>query len=117
MNETLGFAHFLEHTDAVARMLASLMATPGLLPSPTTVAVTGLTPAERTAAYARLATIKDLLAQNDANATELWEAHAPVLMALLPHGAQVQAAIAGYDFDLAFELLQNSEADATMEGH
>ena len=98
-------------------ILASLMATPGLLPSPTTVAVTGLTPAERTAAYARLATIKDLLAQNDANATELWEAHAPVLMALLPHGAQVQAAIAGYDFDLAFELLQNSEADATMEGH
>jgi hypothetical protein len=64
------------------------------------------------AAFARLATLKDLLAQSDANASELWEAHAPVLMALLPHGGQVHAAIAGYDFELALDLLQNSGSGA-----
>jgi hypothetical protein len=72
---------------------------------------------ERTAAYARLAVIKDLLAQNDANAAELWETHASALMALLPNGQEVHAAIAGYDFELAFELLQNTEPSTLMQGH
>jgi two-component system sensor histidine kinase/response regulator len=93
-------------------MLDSLKSTAGLQASRTSVAVTGLTSEERTAAYARLAAIKELVAQSDANATELWEAHASVLMALLPNGLEVHAAIAGYDFELAFDLLQHTESDA-----
>lgn len=93
-------------------MLASLKATPGLQASKARVEGNGLTPEECSAAQARLAAIRDLVAQNDANATSLWEAHAPVLMALLPNGAQVHAAIAGYDFELALELLQTSERSA-----
>jgi hypothetical protein len=42
----------------------------------------------------------------------LWETHASALMALLPNGQEVHAAIAGYDFDLAFDLLQRTESDA-----
>jgi two-component system sensor histidine kinase/response regulator len=93
-------------------MLDRLNAIAGLQASRTTVAATGLSSEERTAAYARLAVIKDLLAQNDANAAELWETHASALMALLPNGQEVHAAIAGYDFELAFELLQHTESDA-----
>jgi HPt (histidine-containing phosphotransfer) domain-containing protein len=93
-------------------MLDRLNAIAGIQANRTTVAVTGLTSEERTAAFARLAAIKDLLAQNDANAAELWETHASVLMALLPNGLDVQAAIAGYDFELAFDLLQRTESDA-----
>jgi two-component system sensor histidine kinase/response regulator len=90
-------------------MLAGLKATPGLQPSPTRVAAV-LTHEDRSAAYTRLATIKALVAQSDANATQLWEAHAPVLMALLPNGAEVNAAMSGYDFELAFNLLQSAES-------
>jgi CheY-like chemotaxis protein len=90
-------------------MLTSLAAIPGLQPNRARAASAGLTAEERSTAFARLAAIKDLVCQSDANATELWEAHAPVLMALLPNGAQVHAAIAGYDFELAFELLQDAE--------
>jgi hypothetical protein len=93
-------------------MLDRLNAIAGLQASRTSVAATGLTSAERTVAYARLAVIKDLLAQNDANAAELWETHASELMALLPNGPEVHAAIAGYDFDLAYDLLQRTESDA-----
>ena len=99
----------ITHTgELLDAMLASLRANPALQPGQTPVAQTGLTPEERSAGYARLAAIKDLMAQSDANATELWEAHAPLLMALLPNAAQVHAAIAGYDFELALELLQNT---------
>jgi two-component system sensor histidine kinase/response regulator len=93
-------------------MLDRLNAIAGLQANRTSVAATGLTSAERTVASARLAVIKDLLAQNDANAAELWETHASALMALLPNGQEVHAAIAGYDFDLAFDLLQRTESDA-----
>jgi hypothetical protein len=33
-------------------------------------------------------------------------------MALLANGPQVHAAISGYDYELAFELLQSSESNA-----
>jgi two-component system sensor histidine kinase/response regulator len=92
-------------------MLASLRAMPGLLDSQVVVAQTGLSPQDRSAALAKLAAIKDLIAQSDANATSLWEAHAPVLMALLSNGAQVPAAITGYDFESAAELLRASDSD------
>jgi two-component system sensor histidine kinase/response regulator len=97
-----------ELLDAV---VASLLATPGLQASHTAVAAGGLTSEERSTAHARLAAVKDLVAQSDANATELWEAHASVLMALLPNGPQVHAAISGYDYELAFELLQCEKPD------
>jgi hypothetical protein len=84
---------------------------PGLLDSQVVVARTGLSPQDRSAALAKLAAIKDLIAQSDANATSLWEAHAPVLMALLSNGAQVPAAITGYDFESAAELLRASDSD------
>jgi two-component system sensor histidine kinase/response regulator len=91
-------------------MLASLNATPGLHTSQASDSGNGFTPEERSAAQAKLAVIKDLVAQSDANATSLWEVHAPVLVGLLSNGAQVHAAITGYDFELAWELLQTSES-------
>ncbi len=93
-------------------MLASLNATPGLHTSQAPVSGNGLTPEDRSAAQAKLAVIKDLVAQSDANATSLWEDHAPVLMGLISNGAEVHAAITGYDFELAWELLQASEAES-----
>jgi hypothetical protein len=93
-------------------MIASLVATPGLQSSQPIVASGMLTPEERSGAHVRLAAIKDLVAQSDANATALWEAHATVLMAMLDSRPQVQAAISGYEYVLVFELLQSSEPDA-----
>jgi two-component system sensor histidine kinase/response regulator len=98
--------------DLLDAMLADLIAIPGLQANQVVVAAAGLTREDRSAAYASLAAIKDLVAQSDANATALWEAHAPALMALLANGPQVHAAISGYDYELAFELLQSSESNA-----
>ena len=93
-------------------MLDSLIATPGLNTSQASVSGNGLTPEDRSAAHAKLAVIKDLVAKSDANATSLWEDHAPVLMGLISNGAEVHAAINGYDFELASESLRASEAES-----
>jgi HPt (histidine-containing phosphotransfer) domain-containing protein len=98
--------------DLLNGMVVNLHAIPGLQVNQDFVVATELTPEQRSIAIARLATIKELVAQSDANATELWEAHAPILTALLANGPEVHAAISGYDFELAMELLQGCEVDA-----
>jgi hypothetical protein len=98
--------------DLLNGMVVNLHAIPGLQVNQDFVVATELTPEQRSIAIARLATIKELVAQSDANATEMWEAHAPILTALLANGPEVHAAISGYDFELAMELLQGCEVDA-----
>jgi hypothetical protein len=36
----------------------------------------------------------------------LWETHAPLLRVLVPNAAQIEAAIAGFDYEEALQLLQ-----------
>jgi len=49
------------------------------------------------------------LANDDAGAIELWETHAPVLRAVLPNAAAVEAAIGAYEFDSASTHLDHPQ--------
>jgi hypothetical protein len=52
--------------------------------------------------------IKHLLRQDDAQAAELWEAHATVLKALYPTADAIDAAINAFEFEDALALLETS---------
>ena len=54
--------------------------------------------------------VKGLLADDDAEAATLWESHAAVLRVLVAHAPQVEAAIAGFDYEAALQLLQEPAA-------
>jgi len=67
-----------------------------------------LTDGERASALSLLQTIDEWLADDDSRAAELWESHARVLKAVVPQGDQVDAAIRGFDFELALQLLRGA---------
>ncbi|NVO05670.1 MAG: response regulator, partial [Rhodoferax sp.] len=93
------------------RLVQALQATPGLLLAAPDRPAQRLTQEELQAARATLAQITALLQQDDAQAAELWEAHAGVLRVLCPEATRIQAAIEGFAFDEALALL---EARATV---
>jgi HPt (histidine-containing phosphotransfer) domain-containing protein len=93
-------------------LLVKMNAIPGLQVNQEAIVATELTPDQRAFAIARLVTIKELVTQSDATATELWEAHAPSLTALLANGPEVHAAMSSYDFELATELLRGCDLAA-----
>ncbi len=93
-------------------LLVKMNAIPGLQVNQEAIVATELTPEQRAFAVARLVTIKELVTQSDATATELWEAHAPTLTALLANGPEVHAAMSSYDFELATELLRGCDLAA-----
>jgi hypothetical protein len=66
---------------------------------------TSLSDADRSCAEQVINQIKQLLLQDDANALELWESHAPVLHALYPQAPKIEAAIACFAFEEALHLL------------
>ncbi len=88
----------------LAQLVQALQAVPGLAPENDSSPIT-LSDAEREAALALLQELKTLLANDDAGAIELWETHAPMLRAVLPNAAAVEAAIGAYEFDSAFAQL------------
>jgi hypothetical protein len=67
---------------------------------------------QRSQAQEALSDIRQLLAQNDPGATELWELHANLLQAVHPHATEAGALIASFDFDEALRLLERDPANA-----
>jgi signal transduction histidine kinase/CheY-like chemotaxis protein len=103
--------HALDATvDALQRLITGLKSMPGLVPTQDTATAT-FSDAQLAAARGVLESVKDLLAQDDAEAAALWEAHAAVLRALVPDAATVEEAIAGFDYEAALQCLQ---AQATV---
>ena len=54
--------------------------------------------------------IAQLLKQDDSAALELWEANAALLRALHADAGKVEAAIAGFDFEVALALVEDLAA-------
>ena len=95
----------IRSTDLVlGHLMLILKGLPGLVAAPPPEQQTGMGDAER--ARAVLQEIAELLAQDDASALDFWEANAALLRALHADAAQVEAAIADFDFDTALDLLQ-----------
>jgi hypothetical protein len=65
-----------------------------------------LTDADKRMAGDALVSITLMLANDDSEAAGLWETHAPLLRVLVPNAAQIEAAIAGFDYEEALQLLQ-----------
>jgi two-component system sensor histidine kinase/response regulator len=101
------FSQVINQTlQALERLITALKDTPGLLQSLSAADVTTLTDADRDSAAVVLESIKKLLAEDDSEAAALWEAHAFQLRALVPNAALIEAAIAGFDYEEALQLLQ-----------
>jgi len=90
---------------ALDSLIAGLKSTPGLFESQAAADAIEVTDADREFARTLLATIRALLADDDAEAAALWDSHARLLRALLPSANQVEAAIADYDYEQALKLL------------
>jgi CheY-like chemotaxis protein len=100
-------SHAVEQTQlALEALIQALRAVPGLLQVSIAVDVSTLTDADRQIAGDALMAIKLMLASDDSEAAALWETHAPILRAIVPNAAQIEAAIAGFDFDDALQLLR-----------
>ena len=90
---------------ALERLIAGLKATPGLLLTQSAADASTLSAAQRSSAEQLLTSIQTLLAEDDAEAAALWESHAALLRAVVPQAAQVEAAIAGFDYEAALKIL------------
>jgi two-component system sensor histidine kinase/response regulator len=104
-------AHTQELLDA---LVADLREIPALVPEQ--AAASALTESERASALSLLQTIGAWLEDDDAQAAELWESHARLLKAVVPHGDAVDAAIRRFDFELALQLLQSAPDDSEQTG-
>ena len=95
------------HMDSLLRSLQAVVT-----PEATTRTATPLSEQQRQATQQVAAQLADLLREDDAQAAELWEAHAPALQALYPKAAQIAAAIEGFDYEAALALLETDSASA-----
>jgi len=94
--------------ERLAHFIQALQTVPGLFPAAACANSSAPSAAERQAAEAVVQQLKNLLANDDASAMELWESHAPALRALLAQAADIEAAINGYDFEAAITLMEES---------
>jgi CheY-like chemotaxis protein len=93
--------------DLLGALVTELREIPALVPAqPRTQP---LTEVERASAPGLLQTLGEWLAEDDALAAELWETHAQLFSALLSNARQVDAAIRGFDFERALQLLQGAQ--------
>jgi signal transduction histidine kinase/CheY-like chemotaxis protein len=92
-------------TGALDGLIAALGAVPGLLVLQPALAHRELSEEQRRLGARVLQQIRQKLAEDNADALGLWEIHAPVLGALCVNAAQVEAAIAAFDFEEALRLL------------
>jgi CheY-like chemotaxis protein len=86
-------------------LMAALRATPGLVTQAGSAGPTELTAARREEVREVIATLQQMLEQDDSEAQALWEQHAPGLHATLPQAGALEQAISGYDFEEALRLL------------
>jgi two-component system sensor histidine kinase/response regulator len=89
-------------------LVQALKAVPGLVESQGTISADSLSQDERNAARQVVESIKDLLRQDNAQAAELWETHAPVLKALYTDAPRIESAIHAFEFDVALALLEGN---------
>jgi signal transduction histidine kinase/DNA-binding response OmpR family regulator/HPt (histidine-containing phosphotransfer) domain-containing protein len=89
-------------------LVQALKAVPGLLEDAAPAALHTLSSADRDAARHVVEDIKNMLRQDDAQAAELWEAHATVLKALYPQADKIDAAINAFAFEEALNLLETT---------
>ena len=102
----------LERTAAsLSALITSLKATPGLIHEVVTRESESLGTEERAEAKQILATIKMLLKDDDASASSEWENHAALLKAIYPNGDAIEAAINGFDYEHALQLLEATESE------
>jgi two-component system sensor histidine kinase/response regulator len=93
------------------RLVDALRSAPGLLvaeKSPTEA----LSMDQRLALEPVVQQLRAFLAQDDAQAAELWGAHASALRRYCPEASQIEAAIADFEFDRALELLSAASLQA-----
>jgi two-component system sensor histidine kinase/response regulator len=91
---------------ALDPLIKALKGAPGFVQSQIAVAESTLTDADKRMAGDALVSITLMLANDDSEAAALWETHAPLLRVLVPNAAQIEAAIAGFDYEEALQLLQ-----------
>ena len=89
--------------DALVR---ALRATRGLLGQPARVSSAPLDAAEQEALKAVIARLHALLEQDDAEAQNLWDSHAPGLHSMLKQAELLEVAIGDFDFEEALRLQQ-----------
>jgi CheY-like chemotaxis protein/nitrogen-specific signal transduction histidine kinase len=101
----------LAATDALLqRLVQALRATPGFALVPWVAPYADLSAQERQTAQQAVEEIKTCLANNDANALELWEIHTGILRPLFGQWALIEAAIGAYEFETAMQLLNQDAA-------
>jgi two-component system sensor histidine kinase/response regulator len=91
--------------DALSSLTAALKGVPGLMEEVPVADPASLSEAERVSGAAAMQQIRQMLAEDNAAAKELWDAHAGVLRALCTNAAQVEAAIDAFDFEEALRIL------------
>jgi two-component system sensor histidine kinase/response regulator len=101
---------------SLERLISGLKQTPGLLQPQPEANTSPLSAAQRLDAGAVLERIQSLLAQDDAEAAELWETHAVALRALLANATQIEGAIEGFDYERALQLLLENELTPATQG-
>jgi CheY-like chemotaxis protein len=102
--------HAIDQTlEALEQLMQALKDTPGLLQPLGVAEATNLSDVDKQLAWDALNAIQALLANDDSEAAALWETHAPQLRALVPNAAAIEAAIAGFDYEEALQLLRAIE--------
>ena len=99
---------FAAQTDCAAcldRLLDALRKAPGLLQPEHAVAPQDLTPAQRLNAQTVITQIREMLAENNPDAQDLWAAHAPVLRQVCGNAAKIETAMAAFEFEEVLQLL------------
>jgi HPt (histidine-containing phosphotransfer) domain-containing protein len=87
-------------------LVHALRSTQGLLGQTARLSSEPLDAAEQDALKAVIIRLHALLEQDDAEAQNLWDSHAPGLHTLLKHAELLEVAIADFDFEEALRLLQ-----------
>ena len=91
-------------------LVQALKQTPGFTQDQAVPAPASLGPQELQAAWQVVQEIKACLADNNANALELWETHSDSLRPLFAQWALIEVAISAFEFDTALELLEQVAA-------
>ena len=91
---------------ALLQLIHTLKELPELREPPASGLAPVLDASERAQARAVLQELELLLAHDDAGAQDLWCAHAALLKAMYPEAAQVEDAIARFEYDAALRLLE-----------
>ena len=89
----------------LSSLIGALRAAPGLLADAPVAEPASLSEAERLEGAAVIQHIRQMLAEDNPEARELWDAHAHALRTLCANAAQVEAAIEGFEFEEALRLL------------